>query len=712
VSLGRFLLLFVASRLLYLVLIDPVSLFVVQGEELYRGTIAQELVTGLTMPFTEYRADNYSGGSLVIGALAAGFFLLFGPSVFALKLAPLFLFTLTLVFWYWTIQRYASERVAGYFALLFSFSPPLLTAYSVTAMGYHSESIVFSALTVFLLFSMLSHEKPSLAYPVLLGLTAGFGLWFCYTYGLTLLSLLGFWLWHDKGRFWRPRVLWFALGFLVGFSPWISINLQTHFAGLVVHGTNVWEHFGFEPLWDGLAHPRELAPYQFFASLASDDPRDLPRRAVNLLYSLLYLGPILTAGVLRLKTGRSAPAEASLTRPTLVGFAILYLIVFTLAVQFSDFRSPSYNMPAYPFLFFLVAYSLAYCQDRFPRVQRQIQAVFLASVVVFGLGTHAPLLSLDRPGGALIAKGYAYADLPETYSITHGALSYTHASGDSWDHRSVTQLVQQPLLSDILPKLAADDQRELSRGIALLLAETAPSAGQAEDFARIERLVPPGFDTHFYYQLGKWTMPWYGNELPKAVAGVEFLRHRSVAAHYLALIGIYRVWAWVAALDRTPEALVSAPAAVAPEVSPHYWRAVGYLAGRYWNDKDRSLRLLNVRLQSFVPRLEPSVQRSFLQGVGELLFDDLKSTPWIPPAELERFPHAYQESLLEGWGMALGEYDLLYGIPWHGLASPYWTAWTKGFSARSLMAVQQGKAQFEALFEGPAPSALEPPLRQ
>src|SRR5437667_419420 len=204
-ALGGFLLLFVTSRLLYLVLIDPSHLLTWRGEEIYRGTIAQELLTGLSMPFTGYRADNYSGGTLVIGALAAGFFRLFGPTVFALKLAPLLVFTLALGFWYWTIRRYAGERVAGYFAVLFCFSPPLFTAYSVAALGTHSESIVFSALTVFLLFRMLSvgpggarfagpppdgvgaggpgtrfaggdagpppalEEKPSLAYPVLLG---------------------------------------------------------------------------------------------------------------------------------------------------------------------------------------------------------------------------------------------------------------------------------------------------------------------------------------------------------------------------------------------------------------------------------------------------------------------------------------------------------------------------------------------------------------
>src|SRR2546422_4923066 len=197
VSLGGFLLLFVASRLVYLALIEPGSLLIHPGDELYIGTIAQELVTGLAMPFTEYRQTNYALGTLVIGALGAGFFLLFGPTVFALKLTPLLLSTLALIFWYWTIRRAAGKRVAGYFAMLFCFSPPLFTAYSVATLGTHSESIVFSALTVFLLFRMLSvgaggaripvapsnatgdgpppalEEKPSLAYPLLLGLIAG-----------------------------------------------------------------------------------------------------------------------------------------------------------------------------------------------------------------------------------------------------------------------------------------------------------------------------------------------------------------------------------------------------------------------------------------------------------------------------------------------------------------------------------------------------------
>jgi hypothetical protein len=312
-------------------------------------------------------------------------------------------------------------------------------------------------------------------------------------------------------------------------------------------------------------------------------------------------------------------------------------------------------------------------------------------------------MSLDRPGFALSAKGYAYALLPGTYLKTH-------APSSSDVRKFILEVVQRPFLSSILPKLSSEDQRDLSLAIVEKLAEAVPLNGQAGDIARIERVVPPGFHRHFYYQVGATAMDRHPNELPKAVAAVEFLRHRSAAAHHLALVGIYWVWPQEAALDSSPEALVAnIPAGVAPELSPHYWRALGHLAGHDWHKTDRSLSELTTHLQTFVPRLNPSAQRSFLQGIGQTLFHHLIMTPWVPPAELERFPEAYHESLFEGWGMALGEFGHVFGFPWHGSEGPLWMAATKGLSARSLVSVQQGMAQFDALFEAPASSALKPP---
>ena len=204
-------------------------------------------------------------------------------------------------------------------------------------------------------------------------------------------------------------------------------------------------------------------------------------------------------------------------------------------------------------------------------------------------------------------------------------------------------------------------------------------------------------------------MVQHPNELPKAVAAVEFVRHRSAAAHYLALVGIYRSWPYVAALNSGPEAFATAPVHVIPELLPYYWRALGHLAGRYWYDADRSLSLLNGRVQAFLPRLDPSVQRAFLQGVGQALFTYPATDNWLAPAELERVPQAYQPSLLEGWGMALGDEELYSPLPRTGHQSLLWLASTNGFSARSFVSIRQGKAQFEALFEEPASSELELP---
>jgi len=242
-----------------------------------------------------------------------------------------------------------------------------------------------------------------------------------------------------------------------------------------------------------------------------------------------------------------------------------------------------------------------------------------------------------------------------------------------------------------------------------LLAAEAPLSGEAQDFSRFERLVPLGFERHFYYRLGRMAMSRHPNQVPEAVAAVEFLRHRSAAAHHLALVGIYRFWPEVAALDSSREAVANSPAPMAPELSQHYWRALGYLAGHSWYDTDHSLSLLNARVQAFVPPLDPKVQKYFLQGVGQALLTFVVTSDWVRPAELERFPQAYQEGLLEGWGMALSEDELFSRSPWKGQESPLWMAATKGFSSRSLASVQRGKAQFEALFEGASPSALDLP---
>ena len=69
------LLLYLTVRLVILFsAIDKVHL----DEELYRGNIAKEVISGPVLPFLDYQRSEYEGGTLVMGLLAVPFFLIFG----------------------------------------------------------------------------------------------------------------------------------------------------------------------------------------------------------------------------------------------------------------------------------------------------------------------------------------------------------------------------------------------------------------------------------------------------------------------------------------------------------------------------------------------------------------------------------------------------------------------------------------------------------
>jgi len=99
--------LFLLLRLLLLFFgIEPFT----YREEFYRGTIAKELREGLKFPFIEYRADDYQGGSLVVGSLAVPFFFLFGPNLISLKLVGLLFSLGSFILLYYFCKRYFSQR--------------------------------------------------------------------------------------------------------------------------------------------------------------------------------------------------------------------------------------------------------------------------------------------------------------------------------------------------------------------------------------------------------------------------------------------------------------------------------------------------------------------------------------------------------------------------------------------------------------------------
>ncbi len=217
-------LLFLAVRLTVLL---SAGSYAFEVEELYRGAIAKEMITGLKMPLLNYQADHYSGGSLVIGALAVPFFLLFGTSLFALKLAPLSVALGTLILMFVFIRKHFGTPAAVWASLLFIIAPPSFTQLSLVAMGFHSESIIWS-IGIVILFYRYFFCGRSAKTLFLFGLICGLGFWFTHIVFNTIAACLASWLFLDRKSFFnRQNLVRFIGGGMLGMVPWVFYNL-TH----------------------------------------------------------------------------------------------------------------------------------------------------------------------------------------------------------------------------------------------------------------------------------------------------------------------------------------------------------------------------------------------------------------------------------------------------------------------------------------------------
>ena len=223
-------LLYVLVRLLVLFCaIDRVTL----DEELYRGNIAKELISGPAFPFFDYQRSEYEGGSLVSGILAVPFFLLFGKKLIALKFVGLLIGTGLFILWYLFLDKFFSRKVAVWTSLLLIFPPPPWIKGSISSYGAQYEVNFFTMLAVLIFYQIFFIRKKKVLFG-LLGAVCGFGIFFHYSFLPTLLTIILFWYIFDKKFFLESEFFIFTAAFLTGLAPWIWYNLTHNFQGLIV----------------------------------------------------------------------------------------------------------------------------------------------------------------------------------------------------------------------------------------------------------------------------------------------------------------------------------------------------------------------------------------------------------------------------------------------------------------------------------------------
>lgn len=214
--------------------------------ELYRGTVAQEIIHHKGWPLLAYQSEVHTGGSLVASLILIPFLLLFGYNLFAIKMAALIFSLATLFCVYYFIQHCLKSPPTAILTLLwFVFAPPLFLVYSTVLIGEHYCSQFFCFLALIFFYKMTSPQgttNKNLFFSVLFGLTCGFSMYFSYTFSITLATCLAVWFLVDAHFFMRKTFFLSVLAAAIGFIPRFLYNLTFGFHALMIRENSLLEH--------------------------------------------------------------------------------------------------------------------------------------------------------------------------------------------------------------------------------------------------------------------------------------------------------------------------------------------------------------------------------------------------------------------------------------------------------------------------------------
>ena len=398
----------VGSRLLVLTAgIDAVYF----DEELSTGLIGVHLIDGLRLPFFDYQIAPHLGGTLLIGALSAPFFLLFGEHLFALKLVPLLLHVGAMVVWYRCCDRYFGRPAAILTALFFIVPPQLLTRFSLVAVGFHPESLLFTAAAAWLLFRITSRSDSPMWSYVALGCIWGLGTWFAYIFVPTILTSVLYWTLVDRRWMLRRTTFGIVLGSVLGLMPWLIYNATHQWSGLAwIGGSGLRESLD---LWTRLEAVARFLTVDLFRSFGSAFDGPARRLIVPALYFFTALVSYVTAARSVVRTGATANPLVWLVLYPLVlastygaNLGIGHGLGRVAHESYDGFR---YLVPLYPMLLVLMAVMLTNAWKA-GAVRRQIAGLVTLMLLVAGLTSTVQLLSSRNIGRATMYAATSYKE--------------------------------------------------------------------------------------------------------------------------------------------------------------------------------------------------------------------------------------------------------------------------------------------------------------
>lgn len=393
-----------------------------RGEDLIVGTIAKELIDGPAFPLLDYQKAGYENGLIVEGILAVPFFLLFGDSLFSLKLVALtFLLSIVIVF-YFFLFRYFGWRICIIASVLFILSPIEVTMRSLVTWGNHVESLFFSFLSMFIFYRIFLDARTGgnrfLLFFVF-GLVCGFATYFAYIFLITLITYLLYWFMIDRKFIFRKQFLIFLGSFIVGFSPGIYYNIVNKFEGIYyVRGEPFYSYFIKSNIFEPLLKFKNLIFYDL-ANIFSFGGKFITYIYIGIF--MLFLGTLLLSSLkLILKSRRTVqPGKESVLTPAhllLEMPIVIYIILYFLIYSVTNFRHLWYLIPLFPFMTIVIAIGIDKMWLKNNKYIRALAILILSILLLIGIKGESEMgitsfrfRLVNNFGKVFHYKGYSYS---------------------------------------------------------------------------------------------------------------------------------------------------------------------------------------------------------------------------------------------------------------------------------------------------------------
>ena len=358
---------------------------------------------------------------IVLAFLAAPFFILFGTSIFALKLMGLFISLSAFTIIYIIIEKIFNLRVAVVTAILFIFAPYSYTTNSLKAVTYNFDVFLFSILIIFFLFKVAFNKNNYIRNVIFLGFLLGFAFLSNPINLILIVTCLIFLLIFNKKFFASKYILIFIIFFIIAVSPEIIYNYEFAMGNIIPNS-------GVGGI--SLTNIKEVVLYDIPASFNFGNFGPIKGVIFNYTYYIIFVisfffvlfdskGIINSNLKIKVKNCKKKEFFFLLYPPLFIFFSLFNLLGVEYPIHAHSHR---HILPLYLFIFIIIALFIVKLWYRDKKI---ISIVLMLIIIFLGINVKSNLISFDNSRqiysatcDSLLASDYPLFTMGYTDNIT------------------------------------------------------------------------------------------------------------------------------------------------------------------------------------------------------------------------------------------------------------------------------------------------------